>query len=249
MVEIPGAESQLIAFVRKPYLWDALIAITVLCGAIAAALHFYEEGKTRSFAMSIGVAVAVAIFTLCKIGFQYSAHKQNTSLHSLEGGLHTLNALLLDCHPNPTQSPGLRVTVHKPVDGGNKLQQVVEYIGDQRRPGGAGRCFLAQCGIIGEALRTKKTTAADRITPEYESYIKELIGPRWHYTEKDARARDPASMSWLAIPLVSDENGVETVAGVVYADSTISGFFDPDKVYVAQVACAGIARFVESRYK
>ena len=166
----------------------------------------------------------------------------------MKGACTHFTRFLDDCYHGDYNGHGLRLTVHKPVKGGSELEQVIEYVGDQRcgKPS-AGRRFPSQSGIIGEAFRNCETVVGDRIKPDYENYVKELVG-KWHYVEKEARTRNPASMSWLAIPLVS-EGEPKSVAGVVYADSTLPGFFDEDKVYVAQVSCAGIARFVESRYK
>src|SRR5947209_18006025 len=36
----------------------------------------------------------------------------------------------------------------------------------------------------------------------YLSYIKELV-EEWGYTEADAKARDSATMAWMAVPLIN----------------------------------------------
>ena len=246
MVEIPGVTSR-----RKgQILWlcDLFIPIFVLIVGAMTASRFYDEGKWWRFVLSLVATIGVAILSIVKAAINRAALARQDSVHDLEGCLHTLLSLLRDCCADPDAAK-LRLTVHRPIDGGKALEQVLGYVGDHRELSqSAGRRFPSQSGIIGVALREMKATYATRANDDYEAYLEELIST-WHFTRQDAQAKDQASKSWMAVPLILEESGKKEVKGVIFADSVLPNFFDEDKLYLTVVAASGIARFVQGRYK
>jgi hypothetical protein len=125
-----------------------------------------------------------------------------------------------------------------------QLQQVLDYVGHSRGGKTAGRKFPIQSGIIGWAVRAKKTANAFRAKPDYNEYLDELV-TKWGYTPEDAKRLDRDSMAWLAIPL---ENQNKEVEGVLYIDSVDPAFFTDTRINLAHSAAAGIAVYAGKRY-
>src|SRR5207237_856519 len=121
--------------------------------------------------------------------------------HDLAGCLHALYAILMTGKEPGAAShdPGLRITIHVPTENGQKLQQVLDYVGAKRGETVAGSKLPAQCGIIGKAFREKQICTAKRKNQDYMGYVRELV-QEWGFTEADANKRHPASMAWMAIP-------------------------------------------------
>ena len=84
-----------------------------------------------------------------------------------------------------------------------------------------------------------------RKNTDYMQYVAELV-QEWGYTEDDAKARNPATMAWMAIPLINQrENRLE---GVVYLDSVTPHFFTEARKRLILHACVTIASYVAQRY-
>jgi hypothetical protein len=261
MAEIPGAPKPLIpAFIRDAVFWEVWIVILATAVAIvsavpeatppvagaaaapAAAAEFSWQKKT-----SIALSLLIAGCTLVKLLGQFGKKRQDERPTDLEGCLHTLYAILLDGTGSDVAKQGLRLTIHRPVGDGAELEQVVDYVGDNRSAAKCvGRKFPAQSGIIGKAYRENKPLTAKRVNPDYQAYLDELISI-WSYTESHAKARDKAAMAWMGIPIADGQSG--KVLGILYGDSTNPEFFNAVKLNLAILACGGIARFVVRRYK
>jgi hypothetical protein len=173
----------------------------------------------------------------------YRRGQKRTELHDLSGCLHTLHAIMISDWKRATP-PGLRLTIHVQING-DQIQQVLDYVGDERVKGTAGRIFSAQSGITGRTFREKAVFVASRRNAAYEPYVSELVSD-WNYSEEAARKLNPATMSWLAIPLTNEKT--QKVEGVVYADATERGFFTKRRITMAALASAGIGVFVSKRY-
>lgn len=164
-------------------------------------------------------------------------------IHSLEGCLHTLHAMLLSTVQDDSE-PNIRVTVHVPCAKKDELIQVLDYVGDQRAKNTAGRRFKVQSGIVGLAYRNGEMHFASRQNDDYEAFIRELV-KSWGYIDSDARKINPATRSWLAVPLCPSQTSKGDA--VVYVDSTLPEFFEPqERRDLVVTACGGIARFVDS---
>jgi hypothetical protein len=155
-----------------------------------------------------------------------------------------LHAILRGQHEGEVD-PHLRLTIHVPKDE-YTVQQLIEYVGDDRTKNAAGRIFPAHAGVIGEVLREKDRIVARRKTCDYDQYVKELT-TIWRYTKERAKDANPATMSWMGIPIVDQRDGI--VAGILYLDSTFADFFDENKQQIAAQACDGIVRYLYDRYR
>lgn len=229
-------------FLLSVFTWDLVIALNALPLACIAVEKLRREGTVGWWAYIFPLIATLATGWRCYLNWlKDSAAAQ---IHALEGALHVLNQCLLDTSASSTAPPPkLRLTIHVPTPDGQHLVQLLDYVGDQRRKKTKGRKTRANCGVIGEALRTKGMSRGSREDPDYERYISELI-TRWHFTEEDARNLDAASMAWLALPIT---DGQGKVAGVLFADSVDKGFFTDDRSLVAMTAATGIAEFVKLR--
>lgn len=221
-----------------------IAGFAVVSGALSSAKYFDDNKPSAGWILAV-VTAGVFLLTVGKILVVWFFKEGGTRRpHDLAGCLHALESLLTVRGTNDPD-PHLRLTIHVPFNGGNQLQQVVEYVGDQRGGGTFGRVFPAQSGIIGRALREKKPLVASRKNTDYLNYIQELVN-EWGYTPEDARRRDPATMAWMAVPLTNQQNG--QVEGIVYLDSTDPGFFNDARIWLVSWACVGIARYVAQRY-
>jgi hypothetical protein len=228
---IPKQESTLLRCLKETSVYDIGVAL----GSGVVAIIKAEQDK--ALAVCAGLIFVLSVF---KSIVSLREKLKSKSLHELEGCLHTVHSILAG-----GSKVKLRITIHIPIESDQKLEQILNYVGDSEKTETAGRRFPAQCGVIGEALRTKQTVMARRVESDYEKYIDELV-TEWHFTQKDARKLNPATMSWMAIPL---EGTTQEIAGVVYLDSSDPDFFSEERQTSAINASVGIARFVRSRYK
>ncbi len=238
MARIPGHQSVVARVVQHVATYDIFIALSGLVLSIAGIIDLYRNNHSVLAWVTIVGAAGVTLSSIGKAVLDLRRTWNDASPHALEGCLNTIHALL-----QADDSSQLRLTIHVP--SGEQLQQITEYVGHKRgNQKMAGRSFPAQSGIIGQAFRRKEFIAASRRNDDYEGYITELV-EHWHYLENDARKLSPASMSWMAIPLVLEEK----VEAIVYLDSTDREFFDDEyRRNIAILGCAGIARFVHGRY-
>jgi hypothetical protein len=140
----------------------------------ASAVKFFKDGDVW-----IGAGVVLLVLLICmnaivKAFVLHFQKEREKSPHDLESSLHALQSIVLVGLADGEPDPNVRVTIHVPRSA-DKLEQVLDYVGNQRRTGTAGRLFPAHCGIIGKAFRTKKACIGSRKTTDQEAYVKELV--------------------------------------------------------------------------
>jgi hypothetical protein len=196
--------------------------------------------------LCLGAAVAACLLVIVKTVVVWWHKPEKQPPHDLASSLHALQAILLAGRVPSDPDPRLRLTIHVPVEP-DKLEQVLDYVGDERGGKTAARVFSVHSGIIGRAFREKKACVGRRKNDDYVSYVRELVED-WGYTEAEARKVNPASKAWFAVPLFNhlDQQKVE---GIVYLDSVDQDFFTEDKKWLIMGACAGIARYVAHKYQ
>ena len=217
--------------------------VAPMLSLLPAAARFAAEEKWGWVYFTGGGAVLQALLGGGKALATWKRDQGGNHARDLAGCLHTLHAIMM-ADWRKTASPGLRLTIHVPIEG-ERLQQVLDYVGDERVKRTEGRIFSAHSGITGRTLRDKAMFVASRRNAAYEPYIQELVS-EWNYSEDAARKLSPATMSWLAIPLTNDKTS--KVEGIVYADSTERRFFTQRRITMAALASAGIGVFVSKRY-
>ena len=234
-------------------LYDVIVAFSALLGGFVTWRQMPASTTDIHGVMFLLACLGIFIASLAKALVAWQRDDNRESPRDLAGCLHTVNSILIGTWDEET--PNLRSTVHVPINDGQRLQQVMEYVGNLRTKRAAGRTFPAQSGVIGIALRRKEYCYGHRINTNHEDFISELK-QHWGYTDDDARGVNPATMSWIAIPLFDEVNPEPVVIGVVYFDSTSPTFFDDNgdgsantRRSIAIDACAGIAQFVAGRYK
>lgn len=238
-MSIPRGKGFIEKIIQEPFVYDIIIAAAAACTAIYEVRRFSTTDKTEAVVVSI-CAGAVFLFTVLKNLAAWNKTSKKESIHELEGCLHTLHAALL---------PGndvLRITIHVPVDGGQKLEQIINYVIDPANLKTAGRRFASQSGVAGAAFRRNEALSGERNADELEKYISELIN-KWNYLESDARKCNMGTKSWFAIPIPETGND-QKVQGVIYFDSNQQKFFTNERQILAMSAAVGIARFIDKRY-
>lgn len=238
---IPKHESWWQIILRESIVYDVGIAIG--SGAVAAgkALEQKLPNEPR-LGWMFWCAVIVSLLSVAKTIAAFVAKKKQQSVHELEGCLHAMQGFLV-----AAGGEGVRVTIHVPIENGQKLEQLFDYVGCEPN-NRAGRTFAAQSGVVGRALREKETIAAARKSDIYADYIRELIN-EYHFTQRDAEQCNPGVYSFLAIPLFKDGGTSSEVEGVVFADSTKKDFFTDQIAKTCIGMSTGIARFIKQRYK
>ena len=229
------------SFIRETFFYESIAAFVTFCMTIYK-LRSDQNSDWPLFALAFALFLLVAI----KSYNQWDKQKGEQQLHELSGCLFTLHGLLTAALPRDVCDPKLRITLHVPIEDGQKLQQVLDYVGNDRSKNTAGRKFLANCGAVGEALRLKQPVSGKRANDNYEEYVKELIQDH-HFTEKDARKMDRDTMCWMANPFFVEGND-DKVEAVLYLDSVDREFFTDEREQLIICACSGIARFVKRRY-
>lgn len=237
-----GDESWFWRILGATQLYDALIAgAALMAGSVGTYKLFVDQWYKTALLSAIGL-VAVCVFTIVRAALTYRREVKKQSLHELQGCLVTLHALLIGNDPDAEQKAKLRLTVHVPIDN-HHLQQVLNYVGDQRGGKTAHRRFPMQSGIAGRVYRTRNTFHAHRVNDHYDAYIKELV-TGWSYTEDDARKLNPETMSWMAVPI----EGIQRIEGILYADACTRDFFAEARQNILLLGALGVARFVAERY-
>jgi hypothetical protein len=228
------------AWAKEPWLTSALASFCSFALSILKLEHD-KSGATFYFLTCIAY-LAVA----CQSFFQWRNRKTEVQCHELAGCLYTLHSVLTVDAGEGEGAHNLRITIHRALDDGEKLVQILDYVGDGRGGPTAGREFLANCGSIGQALRTKEAVLGKRTEIDYEKYVDELVRI-WHYTEVQARKMNHQTMSWSSVPLALEGNG-SRIEAVLYLDSTNPDFFTEERLNAILAASVGIARFVKKRY-
>lgn len=156
---IPRAETR---FYRQPHTWvcGAEVIIAIGAGAVGAATTTrYWSDRQPWLAWVVGTAtVAIVVFQVIKSIIQFRIVKRGKSLHQLAGCLETMKGVL-EISSDEAHKAGLRVTVYVPVEQGNKLEQVCDYVSSDpsRCRNTAGRSLPATAGVIGRAFQTGNT--------------------------------------------------------------------------------------------
>lgn len=247
MAGIPRHRGRLERFFSESYPYDVASAVSAFSVSVFGAYKAFGEGGPAWAGWLTFCAALVFAASITKIVFSYRNKGVAESKHELEGCLQTLHAVLATGAP-PEPAHRLRITMHVPIDGGQFLEQAMEYVGDQRGGSTVGRRTPSNCGIIGRAFNSppgEDVLVASRPSDNREEYVRELI-EKYHFPEKQARAVDASSMSWMALTL-RDFGG--KVKGIVFCDSVDKDFFTTERQYLAMAACVGIAQFVEQKYK
>lgn len=243
---IPLRESWARWIFGHAFFYDLVIAALAIVPGVVGGWKFLADESTRDVGyFCISVAIVAGIVAIAKVVALWIVKAQEQSVHSLEGCLHALHGILVANHQKGQKDPQLRLTIHVPK-GEKELQQLINYVGDQRKPNTVGRVFSVHGGIIGFVYRTRKYSVARRKNENYELYVQELVDT-WGYIESDARKLDIYARAWMAVPLFNqlDSNKIE---GIVYLDATDSEFFTDNQEKAVLSACAGIAKFVAQCY-
>ena len=183
------------SFVKRcladPSFYDFGVAIFAGAAAVYNALG-KNDGITALFAMCI------CALSIRKATISIRKNLNQKSIHELEGCLNTLHAMI---SRRGTSGASLWMTLHVPIQRGQRLEQIMDYVSDDESlRSGAGRKFPAQSGVIGVALREKEPILAVRQNSDHQAYIHELKRD-WSYTDADARKTNPATMRYLRCPV------------------------------------------------
>ena len=241
---IPVRESWLRTVLQTSQTWDVLIALTALVAGTTGVTGLAAAGRRSAAWLAAGCAVLTCALTVARAGVTWARQARRESLHELRGCLMTLHALLVEPdRPGEDARTGLRLTVHVPSRDHRELVQVLDYVGDGRGGKTAGRRLPIHCGIAGHVYRTADAYHAQRQDGDYEAYVRDLV-EQWAYSEPQARKVDPASMSWMAVPLGTDGR----IEGILYLDAREPGFFSEARQDLILRAAVGVARYVAERY-
>lgn len=242
MIQISRPQSWWQQIFSNPALYEALAALFAAGIGVLSALRFFQSQPPERFlgGLAVVLVIGVLLATWQKLALQVKSKSQAQNPHELTGCLHTLHEILRSSLEEETD-PCLRLTVHLVIENGNQIEQVLDYVGDDR--GGGGRRFRAACGITGNAIKSKAFVVATRQNDDYSRYLKELVEAQG-YREEEAKKLNPATMSWVALPLVESQK----VVALIYCDATVRDFFSPERQLLIQGAGAGTARFVAQRY-
>lgn len=245
---IPTPKSRLRRTLEIPYSYEIGVAsFAVLAGLANSIRAFFPDADFPKAHYIVGAlwlisAVGVAGLTIAKAWVQWQLHEEKQSTHELSGCLHVLHALLSTT--SGSQEGRLRLTIYVPVNGGDHLEQLLEYVGAEYPGRKTGRQQPCSVGIVGLAYRAGAPYIAIRQNKDPALFVQELM-EEWGYTKEGAIAIDETSQTWAAIPLGGDG---DPVYGILYADSTIAGFFTPDAYEMLYTARLGIADYVVKRY-
>jgi hypothetical protein len=217
----------------------ALVSMAI--GFIAAGKFFADKQPGVGWTFIV-LTTLVGSFAIIKHVLAFLQKEKRHSPHDLESSLHALHAVLLVGKGD--KAFRLRITIHTPIDHNRKLEQLLDYVGDDQKRQTAGRTFPVQSGIIGKAFRSKQALVAKRKNSDSRKYVEELV-EEWGYTPEDAAQRDMSSMTWMAVPLEGKDGSID---GIVYLDATDAEFFDDTKKNLVIYACVGIASYAAKRY-
>ena len=222
-----------------------MLAPLAIVGALVSGYDHYTAGQHGRGWLLAMAAAAVSALGVIKAVVTFRDQRQVRRRHELEGCLHTLYAVVLgDAGPEDQDRVNLRVTLYKLTKGGQRFQQVVDYIGvPAPRKTQVGRTFPAQSGVIGRSLQLRATVVADR-TGDDLAALHEQLRREFAYTAEDAREVNPGVYAWMAVPLMEVVGGETVVRGVIYLDSTSRAYFTAERESRAWDACVGIGRYL-----
>lgn len=232
----------------KPHAFELAVATFAFLGGIANAIRaFISPDYTGFWGWSVAwlwmmCAAGVLVFTGLKTAASYIKSNDEPP-DGVIGALLTIHRCMIALHRGPV-NPRLRLTIFRPE--GDHLEQVVNYVGDDRGGGKAGRSLNCRQGVIGAAFRAGEGREMDRPTDDWESYVEELVKV-WGFRKEEAEKISPEVRSCFAFPL--RENEGEPVIGVLYADAVVPGFFNRRQQFVVYLGSIAIAEFAARRYQ
>lgn len=234
---------------REPWrrrIWNEVFAYDAGAAVVTATLGLISITRFPPGSLAFNASVLLTLLGLAlnlgKVIVQARSKANKEDPSDLEGCLHTLHEVLLAGWESDID-PCLRLTIHLVDKAGTGVDQLMDYVGDNRSAPTKGRHFRATCGVTGDAIKTKNLVVAQRRNSDYSQYLQEMIGS-YNYLEAEARSLNAATMAWAAMPL--EEEG--RVVAVVYADSTDRSFFTEERQDLIQFGSAGVARFMRRRY-
>lgn len=240
LMAIPTPESGWSRFWKSETPWDLVSAGAGLGTGGGAAYRFFSadpaidpNALTWGWIVAAGVLVA-GLSQLVKAVRRWKLDAAKDSPHDLAGCLHTVNAILCSVGAIP------RALVFDPpftFPMGSRLVQALDYAGDQRKKNTKGRRRSVNVGAIGKAFRERAAICAHRVNENHDDFVN-LMVTIYGYSEDQARALEPSTMSWMAVPLKSTSGDVE---GVLYCDCKVRDFFTEDRQAVVIFAAIGIA--------
>lgn len=209
---------------------------------IVGAWKFFRDDQPAVGWLLVGCAVLACGAAVTKAVVAWRQKEAGRAPHLLETGLHVLYAELQIAQEVDSEfDHGLRITVHVPISG-DRLQQVLDYVGDQRDgKRAAGRVFPANAGIVGRALQRQRAVTSRRRSHNYNAYIRDLQD-EWNYSKDQAERVHPGTMAWMAVPVFDGAAG--RVRAVIYLDSTDPDYFTDIRQNMAVAAATGIANYL-----
>lgn len=79
---------------------------------------------------------------------------------------------------------------------------------------------------------------------DHMRFVEEMMA-NWNYSEKEARTLREDRQSWMAVPIIGNNN---TVIAVVFLDSNQRTLFKVPIQRIVINGCSGIASFIRKRY-
>lgn len=251
MGHIPGRKQD--RFYEKKLVVELVAVLPALVTAAVGALVNLADPAKRTLGWWLAGATAwLALASVVKVlhaAAQDRERKRGEDYAGLRGALHVLyECIRRGAGVHTTGDGTLRATIYRAerpavsCPAGQELEQLLPYIGGI---GGApGRRFSIRTGIIGKAAREKRLVAVDRKSKEYPEFVEELVCD-WGYTEEEAHAIRSDRQTWMGVPVLGPD---QSVAAVVYLDSSVPGFFSEDVQQLVGNLCSGVAAYIAEAY-
>lgn len=169
--------------------------------------------------------------------------QQKADLTPLDGMVAALHATLVSGGGKQFSEPQLRICVHVPE--GDHFVQLTEYFNGKFSSGKTGRRVRCEKGVVGEAIRTGKTTLAK--VPRNTDRIDYLVSS-CGYTREEAVAVRSNANSWIAV-LVGQP---DCIIGIIFCDAVPPTFFGNKNGFrwnVLHATALGVADYISDRYK
>lgn len=222
----------------------------VFCGGLANTLRAwgsqeYADGKLSAIAALWLWGLAAGgglVFGIGKVIASYFA--TDDKVDGLVGALMCLQSAL-EAQSTGDEPPRLRLTIYHPI-GSEELEQVIDYVGDDRSGGKAGRKRSARAGVIGSAYLQREAFASHRDNGDYAKYLEELT-TQWNFSSEEARQLSPETMSACAIPL--QESKESRLIGILFMDAVTPNFFTENQLLTAMAASSAIVKYAIRRYR
>jgi hypothetical protein len=221
-------------------------------GSLTALAKELSAGQPNAVQLVALTSVLFSVVALGALKLAQSRYKDAKDDHrdsprDLRGCLHVIHRIIAG-HKRVQAPPEgwLRITIHRVLDNGNELEQIVPYIGaHDTKPSSAGRRFSIHAGLIGRVAREGKISAYTRPQDmNFEEWQRWLV-EHTAMTPSQAAQTRPDRFDFLGMPIRDPEGNV---AGVLYLDSQRPKFFDAPTVAIVAHGCAGLAKWIDERY-